>query len=169
MAFSIPENLHKSLFPIAWMIGKWEGDGNCEYPTIQPFKFFQEVVFNQDGQDFLNYYSRCWKMDDDGKIGEPFFSETGFWRVKEMNDQKVLEVVIAQSGGITEGWVGVVGNSANMQLVMDQGYSTPSAPITTAGQRLYGHVEGELFFAYDRAAEGHPLQAYMWSSMKRAE
>jgi hypothetical protein len=51
---------------------------------------------------------------------------------------------------------------------MDQGYSAPSAKIVTAGVRLYGLVEGELFYAYDMAAEGQTLQAHIWSTSPRS-
>ena len=54
-----------------------------------------------------------------------------------------------------------------IQLVMDQGYSSPTAKVVTAGARLYGLVEGELFFAYDMAAEGQTLQAHIWSTLPR--
>jgi hypothetical protein len=56
---------------------------------------------------------------------------------------------------------------ATIQLVMDQGYSAPSAKIVTSGARLYGLVEGELFTSYDMAAEGQTLQAHLWSSLER--
>jgi THAP4-like, heme-binding beta-barrel domain len=51
--------------------------------------------------------------------------------------------------------------------VMDQGYSAPSAKIVTEGVRLYGLVEGELFFAYDMATAGQELQAHIWSTLER--
>jgi hypothetical protein len=51
---------------------------------------------------------------------------------------------------------------------MDQGYSAPSAKVVTAGVRLYGLVAGELFYAYDMAAEGQELQAHVWSSLPRS-
>jgi hypothetical protein len=54
MVFSIPENLHPEIIPLAWLIGTWRGKGRCEYPSIQGFEFAQEVSFNQDGQDHLN-------------------------------------------------------------------------------------------------------------------
>jgi hypothetical protein len=41
---------------------------------------------------------------------------------------------------------------------MDQGYSSPSAKIVTAGSRLYGLVEGELFTSYDMAAKVKPCK-----------
>ena len=165
MAFKIDENLHPELMPLAWMVGTWRGTGRGEYPTIKPFTFEQEVVFNHDGRNFLNYYSRTWILDDDGKVVKPGASETGFWRPKE---NKTLEVVIAHSTGISEGWVGVH-DGPKIQLAMDQGYSAPSAKIVTAGSRLYGLVEGELFFAYDMAAEGQTLQAHIWSTLKRQD
>jgi hypothetical protein len=40
--------------------------------------------------------------------------------------------------------------------------------VVTAGVRLYGLVEGELFYAYDMAAEGQPLQAHIWSTSPRS-
>ena len=165
MAFKIDENLHPELMPLAWMVGTWRGTGRGEYPTIKPFTFEQEVVFNHDGRNFLNYYSRTWILDDDGKVVKPGASETGFWRPKE---NKTLEVLIAHSTGISEGWVGVH-DGPKIQLAMDQGYSAPSAKIVTAGSRLYGLVEGELFFAYDMAAEGQTLQAHIWSTLKRQD
>ena len=83
-----------------------------------------------------------------------------------MKPNNVLEVLISHSTGITEGWVGTF-DGPKIQLVMDQGYSAPSAKIVTAGVRLYGLVAGELFYAYDMAAEGQELQAHVWSSLER--
>jgi hypothetical protein len=163
MAFTIPENLHPDLMPLAWLVGSWRGKGRGEYPNVPGFQFAQEVNFNHDGRPFLNYFSRSWLIDDNNEIIRPAASEVGFWRVKENN---VLEVILAHNTGIAEGWVGIV-SGAKIQLEMDQGYSSPSAKIVTAGSRLYGLVEGELFTSYDMAAEGQTLQAHLWSSLER--
>ena len=163
MAFTIPENLHPDLMPLAWLVGSWRGKGRGEYPNVPGFQFAQEVSFNHDGRPFLNYFSRSWIIDDNNEIIKPAASEVGFWRVKENN---VLEVILAHNTGIAEGWVGIV-KGAKIQLEMDQGYSSPSAKIVTAGSRLYGLVEGELFTSYDMAAEGQTLQAHLWSSLER--
>jgi len=140
VAFTIPEGLHPDLNPLAWMVGTWRGKGRGEYPNIEGFEYAHEVVFNHDGRPFLNYYSRSWIID--------------------------AEVLISHNTGITEGWVGQF-DGPKIQLVLDQGYSAPSAKIVTAGVRLYGLVAGELFFAYDMAAEGQELQAHIWSSLER--
>ena len=164
MVFTIPEGLHPDLNPLAWMVGTWRGKGRGEYPNIEGFEFAQEVVFNHDGRPFLNYYSRSWILDKEGEILRPGGSETGFWRIKPNN---VLEVVLAHNTGLSDCWVGTF-DVSKIQLVLDQGYSAPSAKIVTAGVRLYGLVAGELFFAYDMAAEGQELQAHIWSSLERA-
>ena len=163
MAFTIPENLHPDLMPLAWLVGSWRGKGRGEYPNVPGFEFAQEVSFNHDGRPFLNYFSRSWIIDENNEIIRPAASEVGFWRVKENN---VLEVILAHNTGIAEGWVGIV-SGAKIQLAMDQGYLSPSAKIVTAGSRLYGLVEGELFTSYDMAAEGQTLQAHLWSSLER--
>ena len=163
MAFTIPDNLHPDLMPLAWLIGTWRGKGRGEYPNISGFQFAQEVSFNHDGRAFLNYFSRSWIINENDEIVRPAASEVGFWRVKENN---VLEVLLAHNTGIAEGWVGVV-KGAKIQLEMDQGYSSPTAKIVTAGSRLYGLVEGELFTSYDMAAQGQTLQAHLWSSLER--
>ena len=119
MAFTIPENLHPDLVPLAWLIGTWRGKGRGEYPNVPGFQFAQEVSFNHDGRAFLNYFSRSWIIDENDEIIRPAASEVGFWRVKENN---VLEVLLAHNTGIAEGWVGVV-KGAKIQLEMDQGYS----------------------------------------------
>ena len=163
MAFTIPENLHPDLMPLAWLVGTWRGKGRGEYPNVPGFQYAQEVSFNHDGRPFLNYFSRSWIIDENDEIMRPAASEVGFWRIKENN---VLEVILAHNTGIAEGWVGLV-QGAKIQLAMDQGYSAPSAKIVTAGSRLYGLVEGELFTSYDMAAQGQTLQAHLWSSLER--
>ena len=164
MAFTIPDNLHPDLMPLAWLVGTWRGKGRGEYPNVPGFQFAQEVSFNHDGRAFLNYFSRSWIIDENDEITRPAASEVGFWRIKEKN---VLEVLLAHNTGIAEGWVGLV-QGAKIQLAMDQGYSSPTAKIVTAGSRLYGLVEGELFTSYDMAAQGQTLQAHLWSSLERA-
>jgi hypothetical protein len=163
MAFSIPDNPHPDLMPLAWLIGTWRGKGRGEYPNIPGFQFAQEVSFNHDGRAFLNYFSRSWIIDENDEVISPHHSEVGFWRVK---DNSVLEVLLAHNAGIAEGWVGIF-KGAKIQLEMDQSYSSPSAPVVTAGSRLYGLVEGELFTSYDMAAQGQTLQAHLWSTLER--
>ena len=164
MAFTIPENLHPDLMPLAWLIGTWRGKGRGEYPNIPGFQFAQELSFNQDGQNYLNYYSRTWVINDDNEIIKPYDSEVGFWRIR---DKEILEVVLSHNAGTNQGWLGLA-RGAKIQLAMDRAYESPTVKAIDAGSRLYGLVEGQLFTSIDVAQDGHELQAYMWSSLERA-
>jgi hypothetical protein len=164
MAFVIPEGLHESLYPLAWIIGNWHGNGIGEFPNVPQFHFEHDVTFNHDGRDFLTYFSQSWITDAEHNRVQQAAAETGFWRVRPNN---VIEAVICHSMGISEGWVGRFDANARIQLAFDQGYSSPSAKVVDGGQRLYGLVEGELFTSYDMAANGHDLQAHTWSSLAR--
>ena len=44
---------------------------------------------------------------------------------------------------------------------------SPHAKEYSAGSRMYGYVNGELFWAMDMAAEGHALQTHLSAQLKR--
>mgnify|MGYP001573961432 CR=1 FL=1 len=66
MPFEIPDNIHPQCARLAWMLGTWAGNGHGEYPTIEPFQFGQELIFQQDGRPFIHYMSRAWIVDEQG-------------------------------------------------------------------------------------------------------
>jgi hypothetical protein len=165
MAFVIPEGLHPDLYPVAWMVGKWGGKGMGEWPGAEKFEFVQEVTFRHDGRPFLEYSSKSWIIDSEGNHVRPGASEAGYWRIKP---NKVIELVLAHSTGISEGWLGKISDDRPaIQLALDHAYIAPTAKGVTDGARLYGLVEGQLFTSYDMAASGQELQAHIWSSLER--
>lgn len=164
MAFDIPADLHPNLVPLAWLLGTWRGRGHGEYVDMDRFQFAQEMVFSHDTRNFLTYYSRTWLVDDQGEILEPAGVETGFWRVE---NEGVVEVLIANGAGQAQGWVGRF-EGARIQLALDHNYASPTSTAIEQGHRLYGLVEGELFWAYDVAAGGHELQPHLWATLQRA-
>ena len=80
MPFEIPENIHRTVAPLAWIIGSWHGNGQGDYPTIEGFHFGQEMVFQQDGRPFIHYISRAWIVDEEGAVIRNAAQETGFFR-----------------------------------------------------------------------------------------
>ena len=163
MAFEIPADLHADLMPLAWLLGRWEGSGHGDYPTIERFQFDQEVVFAHDGRPFLHYFSRTWVLDDDGHRVRPGALETGFWRPRPDSE---LEMVLVHPTGFAEVWYGRV-DGAKIELATDVIARSASAKEVTAGQRLYGLVDGELMWAYDMAAQGQALQPHLWGRLVR--
>jgi hypothetical protein len=161
MAFEIPADLHPDLTPLAWLLGRWEGSGHGDYPTIERFQFDQEVVFAHDGRPFLHYFSRTWVLDDEGNRVRPGALETGFWRPRPDSE---LEMVLAHPTGFAEVWYGRI-DGAKIELASDVIARSASAKEVTAGQRLYGLVDGELMWAFDMAAQGQALQPHLWGRL----
>jgi len=154
--------LHGALAPLEFLIGTWRGVGVGGYPTIESFRFGQELTFSHAGKPVLSYTSRSWLLDETGAVVRPGASESGFWRMTETG----LEVVLAHATGIAEIWVGDV-TATRIELSTDVVARTSSAKEVTGGHRLYGLVEGDLLYAYDLAAVGHPLQAHLSARLRR--
>ncbi|MBC9735621.1 FABP family protein [Nocardioides marmotae] len=164
MPFQIPENLHPDCGPVAWMLGTWQGNGRGDYPTIEPFQYGQELVFQQDGRPFLHYFSRSWIIDEEGQTVRQAAQETGFLRCRPEGQ---VELVLTHNTGFVEIWYGAAENG-KLELTTDAVARTESAKEVTAGHRLYGNVEGDLLYAYDMAAVGQPLQPHLWARLQRA-
>ena len=58
-------------------------------------------------------------------------------------------------------------DGAKLDLTTDAVIRTETAKEVTAGHRLYGLVEGDLWFAYDMAAQGQALQPHLWGKLVR--
>ncbi len=160
--FEIPADLPAQLVPLAFLLGDWVGVGVGDYPTIEAFRFGQEISFSHAGPSALTYTSRTWLLDDEGNQVRPLAAETGYWR--PAGDGR-LEVVLAHPTGIAEIWLGEV-TGAKIELRTDVVARTETAKPVTAGHRLYGLVEGELMYAYDMAAMGQPLQPHVSARLK---
>jgi THAP4-like, heme-binding beta-barrel domain len=163
MPFETAEDLHPSLTALAWMIGRWEGTGRGSYPGTEDFTFGQQVDFAHNGQDYLHYLSQTFELDDEGRATKPLSMETGFWRPQS---DGTIEVVLCHPTGYAEVWYGRIAG-AKVELATDAIVRTATAEEYNAGQRLYGHVEGDLLWTFDKAAGGQPLQSHLWGRLRR--
>lgn len=158
-----PPPLHEALAPLSFLLGTWRGVGVGGYPSIEPFRFGQEVVFGHAGRPVLSYFSRSWILDDVGAAVRPSAAESGYWRMTADG----IEVVLAHATGFAEIWLGgVTGN--RIELSTDVVARTSSAKEVAGGHRLYGLVNGDLLYAYDMAAVGEPLQSHLSARLRRA-
>ena len=65
-------------------------------------------------------------------------------------------------------WAGSV-TGAKIELTTDVVMRTTTAEVPyTGGHRLYGNVEGDLLWAFDRATTDVELQPYMWARLARS-
>jgi hypothetical protein len=155
--------VHPDLEPIAFLLGRWEGAGVGGYPTIESFNFGQEIEFGHNGKPFLSYVSRTWLLDQDGSRVRPLATESGYWRPQP---DRQVEVVLAHPTGVVEIYVGEV-VFHKIELRTDVVARTATAKEYTAGHRLYGLVKGNLMWAYEMAAVGHPLTDHMSAELKK--
>lgn len=167
----VPEELR----PLSWLIGRWVGVGTGQYPSIEDFRFGQEVVFSTDGRPFLTYLSRSWLLDQAGERVRPLGTESGFWRPRPDN---AIEVTLAHPTGYAEIWAGslevtglenAVITGARATLVTDWVGRTASAKEYSQGERLYGLVDGKLLWTFDMQAVGEPMANHLAASLTRAD
>jgi hypothetical protein len=161
----IPSDLAPPLVPLAWLIGSWAGAGVGDYPTIEAFRFGQEMEFGYEpNKPYLSYASRSFLLDGAGELGDPLATESGFWRPQPNGE---VELVLAHPMGIAEIWFGTV-TERRVELQTDAVVRTASAKDYTAGHRLYGHIDGgDLGYVFEMAAMGQPMQPHLSAQLKR--
>lgn len=165
MTFEIPENIHPNCARLAWIIGRWAGNGHGEYETIEPFQFGQELIFQQDGRPFIHYMSRSWIVDDEGTHVREAAQETGFIRPQP---DGTIEWVLTHNTGIIEIYLGELHpEQPRFEVATDAVGRTATAQDYAGGRRLYGYVNGDLLYAYDMAAMGKELQPHTHAQLQR--
>jgi hypothetical protein len=160
----IEPDLPPELFPIAYLLGTWRGEGVGGYPGVPDYPFAQEISFTQmPGMPVFSYTSRVW----DPESGEPIGGEAGFWRTAGTFETGLrVEVTLAHPTGIAEVYVGDV-DGAKIELSDNVTVRTATARQVERSQRLYGLVEGDLAYAIDIAAEGEAMRPYMSARLVR--
>ena len=163
MPFEISSDLPPALLPLAWLVGRWEGAGVVGYPTIDSVNFGQEIVVSNDGRPFLEWQSRTWLLDDEGKQVRPLATELGFWRPAGEGE---VELLLTHPTGIVEMYHGTT-SPAKIELRTDSVVRSPHAKEYNAAARMYGLVNSNLMWVMDMAAVGQPLQSHVSAELKR--
>ena len=176
MTFTLPSDLAPEIYPLAWLVGDWSGPGVIDYPNIPRTEARADVSFTHDGGPYLIYRATFTVVNEDGSDGAIWSSEQGYWRVSpetpadmELDEgQFPVELLLADASGSIALFIGAVGNG-RIDLASDLMARSSSAPDVGGATRLYGHVNGELMFAFDIAAFGQELQSYSSGRMSRVE
>ncbi len=152
-------SLHVALESVAFLLGRWRGEGTGQYPTIQPFRYREEIHFWHTGKPFLAYTQRTEAGDD----GRPLHAEMGYLRM--VGDGRA-ELVIAHPTGFAEIEVGTI-REGRIDLESTRVGRTPTAkPVTALARTIW--LEGEtLRYTLQMALDGGPLLHHLAASFRR--
>ncbi len=178
MPFVLPEGLAPEVHPLAWLVGRWRGQGQLGYPGVADSAFTQELELGHDGGPYLTYRSTIRLVGGPQDAGAPdglepvWSTESGFWRVPPVRpeglaeDQSPVEALLADPAGYVSVLVGTVGGG-RIDVVSDVVARTATGAEVAGVRRMYGLVRGELMWAEDLAAFGRPLQTYASARLGR--
>jgi hypothetical protein len=163
---------------------------------VRTYEFGQRVSFSHDGLPYLNYSSTTWLLDDDRT---PLAAEMGYWRLDRPSEpgdrgpamllgdgpvpfsttQSVetlrnqadgfdVEAAIIHPTGVNELYVGRV-KQGRIDLATDAVMRSANAKEYSAATRMYGLVEGKLFWAWDIAALGRELTSHASGQLAKVD
>jgi len=151
--------LHPGVASLGFLLGRWAGEGEGGYPTIEPFRYGEELTVSHVGKPFLAYAQRTWSLDD----GRPLHAETGYWRCPTPDH---VELVLAHPTGVVEVSEGPLTGCAMTLSTRSVACTTSAKQVTAVVRRL--RVEGEhLAYELDLAAVGHPLSLHLRATLQR--
>ena len=161
MADSPP--LHPDCRSLAPLIGVWRGEGEGDYPTIDAFRYVEELTFSHVGKPFLAMVQGTRDADD----GRPLHSETGYLRPQS---DGTVELVLAQASGVLEIDSGPVMTTAEGIELDLRSLEVPRSPtaksVTQVRRRLL--VSGdELVSEAWMAAVGLPIEKHLSAVLHR--
>lgn len=129
-------NLHDGLLALLPLVGVWRGTGQADTPEDGQFAFGQQITVAHDGENYLTFESRTWRLDDAGQPTDIWERETGYWRI---NLKDEIEVVLAGAAGTVEIFYGQPMNERAWELEAASTMVTATGPQNFGpGKRLYG-------------------------------
>jgi hypothetical protein len=151
--------LHPDLESIAFLLGTWAGEGEGDWPSSGPFRYGEEMSFDQVGEPFLLYAQRSWNAG-----GEPLHFERGFVRPAGAGR---VELVLAHPLGIVEVAEGSVSANAIDVASTTVAVTGTGSPVTELRRRfeLNGNV---LRYELEMAMLDVPLTRHLKGELKRA-
>ena len=197
MPIEIPTGLTPELVPLSWLIGEWEGQGRLGAGEEGDEHFGQHVTFAHHGFPYLEYTAESWLCDESGIRLRPLSVETGFWQLdrplqdadggpgltpadivpayKSADEVERLRngeggfdiaVTILHPGGIAELYYGQI-RGPQIQISTDAVMRGANSHDYSAATRIFGLVNGDLFWRWDVASGGTPLAPHASAILKR--
>jgi hypothetical protein len=153
--------VHPDVEPLVFLLGTWRGEGSGRYPTIEPFRYREEIVFEHVGQEFLLYEQRSWRLDD----GSPVHFERGFLRPGGSGE---VELVLAHPIGVTEVAHGHLDGTTVELATADGDVGRTRTGLDVTGLIRRYRIEGNvLAYRLDMATERTPMALHLEAELRR--
>lgn len=157
--------LHPDVAPLGCLLGTWVGEGEGDYPTIEPFRYREEVVFGHVGKPFLAYRQATVRLD----TGLPAHAEAGYLR--GVGGPRV-ELVLAHPSGIAEvaegdAVAGPDGTTLTLHLRSTDVVTTATAKEVRRVERRIVVVGDTLRYELAMQAVGQPHQHHLTAELER--
>ena len=151
--------LPPSLEPLAFLIGSWRGEGEGEYPGLDPFRYREELSFEHVGDPFLLVTESSWTPD-----GAPLHFERG--TLRPVGDGRV-DLTLAHPIGVAEVAEGTI-DGTNVTLRSTAVVRTATGSPVTEIERRYRMDGRRLSYELDMAMEGVARTFHVRATLARA-
>jgi len=146
--------------PIAFLVGRWAGEGEGAYPTTEPFRYREEIEVEDVGDAFLLYDQRSWSTD----TGELLHAERGVLR---WIGEARVDLTLAHPIGVAEVAEGTVTGTALELRSIAVPRSSTGSPVASLARRY--RVDGdELTYEVDLALDDVPETLHVWATLRRS-
>ncbi|AZA12824.1 FABP family protein [Corynebacterium choanae] len=149
-------NLHDGLLALLPLIGVWEGQGQADTAEGGSYPFGQRLTFAHNGENYISYSSKIYKLDEHGEAIGWAEQEAGFLRISESDE---MEFVITHAAGAVEIFYGDPLNERAWQFETASTMVTATGPKALGpGKRLYGLMpNNDLGWVDERVVDGELL------------
>jgi THAP4-like, heme-binding beta-barrel domain len=156
----VTTDVHPDVAPLVELLGTWRGEGSGEFPTIDAFRYGEEMTFEHAGLPFLMYSERSWLLDD---ALTPVHFERGFLRP---GGEGRIELVLAHPIGVVEVAEGAVAAGRIDVRSVTTTATTTGAPVRALRRRI--EVRGDVLrYEMDMATDGVELSRHLRAELRR--
>jgi hypothetical protein len=151
--------LHADLEHLSFLLGSWSGEGEGQYPGVEPFRFREELAFDHVGDAFLLLTESSWTLE-----GEPLHFERG--TLRPVGPGKV-DLALAHPIGVAEVAEGTL-EGTDLAIRSTGIVRTPTGSPVTEIERRY-RVDGDvLSYELDMATDGVARTFHVRATLRRA-
>jgi hypothetical protein len=155
----VDAELHPDLQPLAFLLGTWQGEGEGQYPTTQPFRFVEETRFWHLGDAYLLYRQSTTAHDD----AAPIHTEMGFWRPQSGGR---VDVSLAYPLGLSEIADGEVTGTTVHVVSRTIAVAGGASEVTRLERTI--RVDGDTMeYELSMQTSEVPITRHVWGHLKR--